>query len=182
MRCSQLTVQNLRTTTLVHCSGPPIRITSYGPTRLSKMKAMTTNGPSGVLSRVDHRIGFLHIRLAPDHFPFVRSRSIPRATASRPLSMKWSAWERLRRVEAPKDRKMDSLPLCAREVVIGPRLMGEKPTSPGNLGVNGWVVIRAVIVPDTAFPMKVGSFLAPGYSLLQGQELVAAQRGYNSLP
>ena len=77
---------------------------------------------------------------------------------------------------------MDSLPLCAREVVIGPRLMGEKPTSPGNLGVNGWVVIRVVIVPDTAFPMKVGSFLAPGYSLLQGQELVAAHRGYNSLP
>ena len=59
--------------------------------------------------------------------------------------------------------------------MTGPRLMGEKPTSLGNLGVNGWVVIRVVIAPDTAFPMKVGSSLAPGYSPLQGQELVAAR-------
>ena len=51
--------------------------------------------------------------------------------------------------------------------------MGKKPTSPDNLGVNRWVVIRVVIIPDTTFPMKVSSFLAPGYSLLQDQELVA---------
>ena len=51
--------------------------------------------------------------------------------------------------------------------------MGEKLTSPGNLGVNGWVVIRVAIAPGTTFPMKVSSFLVPGYSLLQDQELVA---------
>ena len=71
--------------------------------------------------------------------------------------------------------------LCAREVVTGPRLMGEKPTSPGNLGVNGWVVIKVVIAPNTAFPTKVGSSLAPGYSPLQVQRLAAAQ-GYDCLP
>ena len=36
-------------------------------------------------------------------------------------------------------------PLCARKVVAGPRLMGEKSVSPGKLGVYGWVVIRVVI-------------------------------------
>ena len=57
--------------------------------------------------------------------------------------------------------------------MTGPRLMGEKPTSPGNLGVNGWVAIKVVIVPNTAFPMKVGSLLAQGYSLLRVQQRAA---------
>ena len=58
--------------------------------------------------------------------------------------------------------------LCARKVVTGPRLMGEKPTSPAKMGVYWWVVITVVILPDTAFPRKVGGSdsLAPGYRLL----------------
>ena len=60
-------------------------------------------------------------------------------------------------------------------MVTGLRLMGEKLTSPGNLGVNGWVVIRVVTTLDTTFPMKVGSLLVPRYSPLQGQELVAVR-------
>ena len=51
--------------------------------------------------------------------------------------------------------------LCARKVVTGPSLMGEKSTSPAKLGTNGWVVIRVVIFLDTAFIKKLGGFLAP---------------------
>ena len=59
--------------------------------------------------------------------------------------------------------------LCARKVVTGPSLSGEKSTSPGKLGTNGWVVIMMVIAPDTAFPMKVSRFLAPGSCLLRAR-------------
>ena len=45
--------------------------------------------------------------------------------------------------------------------MTGPSLMGEKSTSPAKLGTNGWVVIRVVIVLDTAFIKKLGGFLAP---------------------
>ena len=40
-------------------------------------------------------------------------------------------------------------------------MIDEKSTLPAKLGTNGWVVIRVVIVLDTAFIKKLGGFLAP---------------------
>ena len=45
--------------------------------------------------------------------------------------------------------------------MTGPRMIGEKPTSPAKMGVYWWVVIVVVIDLNTAFPRQGGRRLPP---------------------